>query len=101
MAGKAQVSKSFLDVVDEVAIYPPEAFEFVQQGLHYIVNKLHGPCKDKTANRHVSGQQLCQGLLEYGQMQWGLLAGLVLRRWNIRSTLDFGRIVFAMAENGF
>jgi uncharacterized repeat protein (TIGR04138 family) len=25
----------------------------------------------------------------------------VLRRWNIHSTTDFGRIVFALVDNGF
>ena len=32
--------------------------------------------------------------------RWGLMAGAVLRRWGITSTMDFGRIVFVMIENG-
>lgn len=50
-------------------------------------------------NRHVSGQDLCWGLRDYGRHRWGPLARLVLARWNIESTLDFGKIVFILVEN--
>ena len=94
-------SKSLQDVIDELGLYPAEAFEFVQQGLTYTVNKMHGEDKETGESRHVSGQQLCEGLREYALSQWGFLASVVLRRWNIQSTMDFGRIVFALVDNGF
>ena len=103
--------KTLQQLVDDVALYPAEAYDFIQQGLSHTVQKTHGdsspadpPAKSASANpeqnRHVSGQQLCQGLREFALMQWGLLAGTVLRHWNITSTLDFGRIVFALIEVG-
>lgn len=88
------------EIVTELGLYPLEAFEFVQKGLAYTVNKTHGPPEEEKTNRHVTGQQLCQGLRDYALMQWGMLAGTVLRRWNIHSTLDFGRIVFALIDGG-
>jgi uncharacterized repeat protein (TIGR04138 family) len=39
-------------------------------------------------------------LRHFAQSEYGLLANLVLQRWNILSTEDFGRIVFAMVEKG-
>jgi uncharacterized repeat protein (TIGR04138 family) len=33
-------------------------------------------------------------------MKWGLLAPTVLVRWNVRRTLDFGKIVFALVDHG-
>jgi uncharacterized repeat protein (TIGR04138 family) len=48
----------------------------------------------------VSGQQLCEGLRMYAIEQWGMMAGTVLRRWNLRGTVDFGRIVFALVDGG-
>jgi len=30
-----------------------------------------------------------------------LLARTVLSRWNVRRTVDFGRIVFALVDNGY
>jgi uncharacterized repeat protein (TIGR04138 family) len=100
MPGESELAKSLRDVVDELGLYPPQAFDFVQRGLVYTVDRIHenalpGAC------RHVTGEELCLGLLEYAQLQWGLMAGAVLRRWNIFATIDFGRIVFAMVDNGY
>jgi uncharacterized repeat protein (TIGR04138 family) len=53
----------------------------------------------QTMNRHVSGEDLCWGLRDLALEQWGLMAPAVLRCWGIRSTMDFGRMVFALVEN--
>ena len=92
--------KKLEEIVEEVGLYPIEAYEFVHNGLGYTVNKLHGHKKDPKASRHVSGRDLCDGLREYALGKWGLMARTVLARWNIRKTYDFGRIVFAMVDNG-
>lgn len=51
-------------------------------------------------NRHVGGEELCWGLRDLAVKEWGAMAAVVLRYWGIRSTKDFGRIVFALVENG-
>jgi uncharacterized repeat protein (TIGR04138 family) len=94
------LQKTLQDVVDQLDEYPIDAFHFLQQGLSYSVEKFHGGVTDPSASRHISGQQLCEGLREFALLKWGMLARTVLRRWNITSTLDFGRIVFAMVDNG-
>lgn len=91
---------SLTDLARDVGLYPPDAFEFLQQGLSFTVQKLHGSKASPRSSRHVSGAQLCEGLREYALDQWGYLARTVLRRWNILSTQDFGRIVFALVEVG-
>src|SRR5689334_20631101 len=88
--------KSVEEVAEEIGLYPVDAFEFVQRGLHYTVKKIHGEMRDPEKSRHVSGQDLCEGLREFALTEWGMLARTVLRRWNINSTMDFGRIVFAL-----
>ncbi len=93
--------KPLQQIVEEVGLYPMEAFEFIQQGLSYTVQKLHGEVKDEKASRHVGGRDLCDGLREFALMNWGLLARTVLGRWNVRKTVDFGRIVFALVDNGY
>jgi len=104
--------KTLEEVVEAVGLYPIEAYEFISQGLGYTVSKIHGEEEQRAArapraarkepcpSRHVTGRDLCEGLREYALMKWGLLARTVLARWNIRKTLDFGRIVFALVENG-
>jgi uncharacterized repeat protein (TIGR04138 family) len=51
-------------------------------------------------DRHVGGDELCWCLRDLAVKQWGLMAPAVLRHWGIRSTKDFGRMVFALVENG-
>lgn len=79
--------------------YPPQAYEFLHQGLEYTSRKLFG---DKPADepRHVTGQELCVGLRELALQRWGRLARVVLNRWNVRRTRDFGEMVYFLIEQG-
>ena len=94
--GKVKVRPPLL----EYGAYPPEAYDFVQQGLSYTVQEIHGRSNKPRASRHVCGQQLCEGIRQFALNQYGMLAATVLRLWNIHATLDFGRIVFALIEAG-
>jgi uncharacterized repeat protein (TIGR04138 family) len=79
--------------------YPQEAFTFVREGLAHTARLFHGDGAT-SSERHVSGPQLCIGLRDYAVSTYGMLARTVLSRWGVRSTADFGRIVFAMIEAG-
>ena len=106
------MSYSELTKVAATTQYPVDAFLFVKRGLDFTVRRVHGeldetetldaaviPDPDDTS-RHVSGAQLCWGLRDFAIDQYGLLARTILKRWQIRESADFGRIVFAMVENG-
>ena len=93
-------TKSIEEVVEEVGLYPIEAYIFVQKGLSHTVEKIHGSEPKPQESQHVTGRDLCEGLREYALKEWGLLARTVLARWNVRRTLDFGKIVFALVDNG-
>jgi uncharacterized repeat protein (TIGR04138 family) len=71
--------------------YKFEAFSFAMAGLHYTVSRLPKP-------RHVTGQELCEGLRDYALEQFGPLARTVLEYWGIHSSSDFGKIVFLLIE---
>ena len=84
--------------------YPPQAYQFVREGLAHTVKMIHGDHAEgegSDESRHVSGQQLCLGLKDFATRQYGLLARTVLSSWGVRKTEDFGRIVFAMVEAGW
>jgi len=49
-------------------------------------------------NRHITGRDLCWGLRDFALKRWGMLARVVLESWNVRSTADFGRIVFGFID---
>ncbi len=90
---------------DQAGPYPPEAYEFVRDGLQHTVELIHGKDAATTLpepdeNRHVSGQQLCMGLRDYAIQRYGRMAITVLSHWRISRTEDFGRMVFAMIDGG-
>ena len=72
--------------------YKPEAYLFVLAGLHFTVGQLAEP-------RHITGQELLQGLRVYGLDQFGPLTTQVFEHWGIHCTEDFGFIVFTLVEN--
>lgn len=80
-------------IIQENKEYKFEAYSFVLAGLHYTVSKL-----EKT--RHVSGNELLDGIRRYAIEQFGPMAKSVLNYWGIQKTDDFGRIVFALVEAG-
>ena len=80
--------------------YPREAYDFVREGLTFTAEVVFGEGDLGDFDRHVSGQELCLGLKNYAVEQWGMMAPVVLECWGIRTSLDFGKIVFAMIEGG-
>ncbi|MCZ6766522.1 MAG: hypothetical protein O7D32_06285 [bacterium] len=76
--------------------------EMFEQGelpeeIQEFTDSLGGP---QALSRHVSGQELCWGLRDLAIKRWGLLARTVLTKWKVRHTEDFGKIVFALIEQG-
>jgi uncharacterized repeat protein (TIGR04138 family) len=52
------------------------------------------PKKKKAAERHLTGQQLCEAIRLYALDQYGYMAKTVLNSWGVHTTGDFGEIVF-------
>jgi len=78
--------------------YEPEAYFFVLEGLEYTQKKLKrtGASKEE---RHVSGQELCEGIRELAIQQFGPLALTVFKQWGVSKTRDFGEIVYTLIQN--
>ena len=73
--------------------YPRAAYDFVREALSFTVGSLKEP-------RHVSGRELCEGIRDYARRQFGPLAKMVFATWNVRSTIDFGHLVFNLIAAG-
>lgn len=71
--------------------YPREVYEFVSEALAHTARLF-----DREG--HVTGAELCEGARAWALEQFGFMARRVLESWNVRSTSDFGRIVFAMID---
>ena len=84
--------KTLEQIAKDDCRYSPQALRFVYEGLGYTVKKV------ADQPRHVTGQLLCEGLKKLALERWGRLAMLVLNNWGIRTTRDFGEIVYALIE---
>jgi len=100
--------------------FSPAAFDFIRDGLAHSVEKLSsvepvvpeseaviaaaprgaGAGAGNRVGRHITGQQLCGGLRDMARDRYGMLALTVLNRWGIRSTEDFGVMVYALIDRG-
>jgi uncharacterized repeat protein (TIGR04138 family) len=94
-------SINFEEIVEQIVERDPryhrDAYVFLREALGYtqkVVGKAH-----KGEVRHVSGRELLTGTREYALQQFGPMAITVLDEWGIRSTEDFGEMVFKMIEN--
>jgi uncharacterized repeat protein (TIGR04138 family) len=49
-------------------------------------------------HRHLTGQELSLGIKDYVLQQFGPLARTVLEYWGIKTTFDFGKIVYYLID---
>jgi uncharacterized repeat protein (TIGR04138 family) len=82
--------------------YHPTAYQFVWQALQYTQKRLQRavPEGPDDEDAHITGPELLEGIRLFALEQFGLLTITVFRHWGVRSTEDFGRIVFEMVERG-
>ena len=101
---KSSSSLDWPTIRSRASAFPEEAFEFVREGLRHTVETLHGVGGEADSgrgtdeSRHISGPQLCNGLRDFALQRYGLLAGLVLGRWGVKTTDDFGVIVYSLID---
>jgi uncharacterized repeat protein (TIGR04138 family) len=72
--------------------YALRAYEFTRQAVTYAsqVVLAHGA--------HVTGPELLEAIRRFAIDRYGLLAADVLQEWGVRTTHDFGEIVFQLVE---
>ena len=84
---------------------PPESGQHSSCGGHSSAsekaeNSQNDPGEIDELPPHFTPQQLCEAIRGYAQEMFGLMAPLVLKNWGVRSTSDFGEIVFQLIEIG-
>jgi len=93
------MKKGLEEIALEDGRYSPEAFKFVYEGLGSTVSGLKDIYEDIDQPHHISGQELCKGLINEAKNKWGLLGRIVLEHWGIKKTRDLGEIVYVMIEH--
>ena len=87
------MKKNLEQIALEDGRFSAGAVKFVYEGLGYTAKNVAEEPK------HVSGETLCQGLRKLALEKWGRLAMLVLNTWGVRTTRDFGEIVWLMIRH--
>jgi len=87
------MKKKLEEIAREDGRFSTGALKFVYEGLGYTAKKA------TTEPNHVTGQALCEGLKNLSIEKWGRLAMLVLNTWNIKTTRDFGEIIYLMIKH--
>jgi uncharacterized repeat protein (TIGR04138 family) len=78
--------------------YAREAYFFVREALDHTQKHLAKNTRGRI--RHVSGQELLEGIREFALSQFGPMTMFVLGEWGIHACEDFGEIVFNMVDIG-
>ena len=78
--------------------YAAESYYFLREALDFTVKTLKKPVDGP--ERHVTGQELAEGIRLYVLQEFGPMALTVLRAWGMQRTEDFGEIVFNLVGAG-
>lgn len=93
--------KSIEQIAREDGRYDPRAMKFVYEGLGATIQRIRQEQAEEPEEgpRHVSGQELARGLAQLALQRWGRLARMVLSAWGVRTTRDFGEIMYLMIRH--
>lgn len=95
------MKKTIEEIAQQDNRYDGRALKFVFEGLACTIDELRKQEDPGQLPRHISGQELAWGLARLAQKRWGRLAAMVLERWGVRVTRDFGEIVYLMIDSGW
>ncbi len=77
--------------------YARDAYHFLRESLDFTQKLISKENKGKV--RHVTGQELLEGIRQHALQQFGPMTVTVFEEWGIRTGQDFGEMVFNMVEN--
>ena len=80
-------------MLDNDKRYVPESYSFVMAAMDFTTKKL-------ARRGHITGQELVEGIREYALREFGPMSRSVLEHWGVKTTNDFGEIVFNMIDAG-
>ncbi len=90
------MNQEFDNIVDAICLeddrYKREAYEFIMEALMFTQKKFRRA-------KHVSGQQLLEGIQGFLENKFGPMVLTVLDHWGVKTTEDFGHIVFNLINH--
>ena len=91
-----------LELSRELPHFAYEAYEFVSDAVSFTQRRLgRTPDGDEgETDHHVSGAELLRGVCDLAVITFGMMAPVVFKQWNVRTTDDVGRMVFDLIGVG-
>jgi len=93
---------SFEEVLEQILVKDPryqrDAYLFLRDALDHT--QKHVGKENGGKVRHVTGQELLEGIRQFGLEQFGPMTITVFEEWGVHACRDFGEIVFNMVESG-
>jgi len=93
MSNVATLEAALAEIRKRDGKYNERAYIFVLAALEFAQTRL-------PARRHLSGVELAWACRDFALEQFGMLAAAVLTHWGVRTTEDFGQIVFMLIDVG-
>ena len=76
--------------------FSEDAYEFISDAVIYTTKKIESSGEEK---RHITGQELLEGIKDFAISQFGPMAKDVLESWGISDSISIGYIVFNMVDH--
>jgi uncharacterized repeat protein (TIGR04138 family) len=93
---------NFDEAVEQILIrdvrFARDAYAFVREALDFTQKTISRENRGQV--RHITGQELLDGIRQFGLQQFGPMSATVFEEWGINNCRDFGDIVFNMVEIG-
>jgi uncharacterized repeat protein (TIGR04138 family) len=93
---------NFEEVLEKIVAQDPrfarDAYHFTREALDFTQKLISR--ENRGSVRHVTGQELLDGIRQFALQQYGPMTVTVLEDWNVKNCRDFGDIVFNMVESG-
>ena len=85
-------------ILKEDPRYPLEAYVFLRLALDFTIRTMNKPTQGPA--RHITGQELLDGIRLYALQECGPITRTVLNEWGLTKTEDFGDLVFNLVNHG-
>src|SRR4051794_35944885 len=98
------IHPGLMEVARQDPRYAYEAYEFLFAALAHTQKRLGRAAEptrsgeDAPAENHVSGRELCEGVIDLARQEFGRMARVVFRLWGVNATDDIGAIVFNLID---
>ncbi len=93
MSDTLELLQTIHDLAGRRGVFRPDAYFFVLEALEQAVAA-------SPEGGHVTGEDLLDSVRDLGGERFGVMAPDVFRAWGVRTTLDFGRVVFHLVDAG-